>query len=124
MSQATVFVIDDDPACRDSVRELVSAKGLAVAVFGSAAEFLTAFDFTWQGCLVLDLHMPRMNGRVLQQRLHERGIHLPIVFISGSVDIQTAVQAIKDGAVDFLQKPYPENQLLDAIDKALRRNAS
>ena len=68
--------------------------------------------------------MPRMNGRALQERLLELGILMPIVFISGSVDIPTAVQAIKDGAVDFLQKPYPENKLLDAIYKGLRRNAS
>ena len=124
MSQATVFVIDDDAACRDSVRELVSAVGLAVAVFSSAVEFLSAVDTTWHGCLVLDLRMPRMDGRALQKRLHEMDIHLPIVFISGSVDIATAVEAIRDGAVDFLQKPYPENKLLDAIYKALRRNAS
>jgi two-component system response regulator FixJ len=124
VSKATVFVIDDDEACRDSVRELVSAAGLAVAVFSSAAEFLTAFDPAWHGCLVLDLRMPRMNGRALQERLLELGILMPIVFISGSVDTPTAVQAIKDGAVDFLQKPYPENKLLDAIYKGLRRNAS
>lgn len=124
MSQATVFVVDDDAACRDSVRELVSAAGLAVAVFGSAFEFLTAFDPAWQGCLVLDLRMPRMDGRALQERLLELGIHMPIVFISGSVDIPTAVQAIRDGAVDFLQKPYPQNKLLDAIYKALGQNAS
>jgi len=105
VSQATVFVIDDDAACRDSVRELVSAVGLAVAVFSSAVEFLSAVDTTWHGCLVLDLRMPRMDGRALQKRLHEMDIHLPIVFISGSVDIATAVEAIRDGAVDFLQKP-------------------
>jgi FixJ family two-component response regulator len=120
VSEPTVFIIDDDDACRDSIRELVVAVGLAAAVFSSAFEFLADFDFTWHGCLVLDLRMPRMNGLALQKRLQEMGVHIPIVFVSGSVDIPTAVQAIRDGAVDFLQKPYPQQQLLDAIYKALR----
>jgi len=124
VNQPIVFVIDDDAACRDSVHELVSAAGLVAVVFSSAVEFLTAFDSTWRGCLVLDLYMRQMNGRALQERLHEMGIHMPIVFISGSVDIPTAGQAIRDGAVDFLQKPYPANKLLDAIYEALRRIAS
>jgi len=124
LSKATVFVIDDDDACRDSLRELVGAAGLAVVTFSSAIEFLTAFEPTWHGCLVLDLRMPRMDGRALQGRLLELGIQMPIVFISGSVDIPTAVQAIRDGAVDFLQKPYAQNKLLDAINKALRRSDS
>ena len=124
MSEPTVFIIDDDDACRDSIRELVIAVGLAAAVFSSAFEFLAAFDSTWRGCLVLDLRMPRMNGIALQQRLLEMGVRLPIVFISGSVDIPTAVQAVRDGAVDFLQKPYPQQQLLDAIHTALRRNST
>ncbi|MDL9997326.1 response regulator [Variovorax sp. J22P240] len=120
MSEPTVFIIDDDDACRDSIRELVVAVGLAAAVFGSAFEFLAAFDPAWRGCLVLDLRMPWMNGLALQKRLQEMGVQMPIVFVSGSVDISTAVQAIRDGAVDFLQKPYPQQQLLDAIYKALR----
>jgi len=118
--EPTVFIIDDDDACRDSIRELFVGVGLAAAVFSSAFEFLAALDSTWRGCLVLDLRMPSMNGIALQKRLQEMGVHLPIVFVSGSVDIPTAVQAIRDGAVDFLQKPYPQQQLLDAIYKALR----
>lgn len=124
VSEPTVFIVDDDDACRDSIRELVIAVGLAAAVFSSAFEFLAAFDATWRGCLVLDLRMPRMNGIALQQRLLEMGARLPIVFISGSVDIPTAGQAIRDGAVDFLQKPYPQQQLLDAIYTALRRDST
>ena len=89
-SETTVFIIDDDEACRDSIRELVVSDGLAARVFGSAFEFLNALDPTWRGCLVLDLHMPGMNGLSLQKRLHKMGISLPIVFISGSVDIPTA----------------------------------
>ena len=124
LSKPTVFIVDDDDACRDSVRELMISVGLLAAVFSSAFEFLAAFDATWRGCLVLDVRMPRMNGLALQQRLVEMGACLPIVFISGSVDIETAVQAIRDGAVDFLEKPYPQQQLLDAIYTALRRNST
>ena len=121
MSPPTVFVVDDDDACRDAVRELVDADGLEATVFSSAIEFLAALQPTWQGCLVLDLRMPRMNGLTLQKRLREMGVHIPIVFVSGSVDIATAMQAIRDGAVDFLQKPYSKDQLLDAVYKALGR---
>jgi FixJ family two-component response regulator len=121
MSPPTVFVVDDDDACRDAVRELVDADGLEAVVFSSAFEFLAALQPTWHGCLVLDLRMPRMNGVALQKRLQEMGIHIPIVFVSGSVDIATATQAIRDGAVDFLQKPYSKQQLLEAIYKALGR---
>ncbi|MDM0110347.1 response regulator [Variovorax sp. J22R24] len=120
MSEPTVFIIDDDEACRDSIRELVVSVGLLASVFASAFEFLNALNPTWRGCLVLDLHMPGMNGLSLQKRLQEMRVDLPIVFISGSVDIPTAFQAIKDGAVEFLQKPYPQQQLVDAIHKALR----
>ena len=124
LSNPTVFIVDDDDACRDSIRELVVAVGLTAAVFSSAFEFLTALDPTWRGCLVLDLRMPRMDGLALQKRLREMGVQIPIVFISGSVDIPKAVQAIRDGAVDFLQKPYPQQQLLDAVYKALRRDST
>ena len=124
MSEPTVFIVDDDDACRDSMRELVVAVGLGAAVFSSAFEFLSALDRTWRGCLVLDLRMPLMNGLALQNRLHEMGVHIPIVFISGSVDIPSAVQAIRDGAVDFLQKPYRQQQLLDAIYEGLRLDSA
>ena len=124
VSEPTVFIVDDDDACRDSIRELVFAVGLAAAVFSSAFEFLTALDPTWRGCLVLDVRMPGMSGLALQKRLLEMDVRIPIVFVSGSVDIPTAVQVIKDGAVDFLQKPYPQQQLLDAIYKALRWDSS
>jgi len=124
LSEPTVFIVDDDDACRDSVRELVIAVGLTAAVFSSGFEFLAAFDGTWRGCLVLDVRMPRMEGVALQQRLIEMGARLPIVFVSGSVDIETAGQAIRDGAVDFLEKPYRQQQLLDAIYTAPRRDSA
>lgn len=124
MIEQTVFIIDDDEAYRDSVRELVSSIGLATDVHSSALKFLESFDPSRPGCLVLDVRMARMSGLALQQRLVAIGSRIPIVFISGHGDIAMAVKAVKDGAVDFVQKPYREQQLLDAIDEALRRDAA
>jgi two-component system response regulator DctR len=123
MSAATVFIVDDDEAYRDSLVELVASVGLPCRCFASAIDFLAAFDPALPGCLVLDVRMARMSGLQLQARLQALGATLPIVFISGHGDIEMAVKAIKDGAVDFVQKPYREQQLLDAINEALRRDA-
>jgi two-component system response regulator DctR len=124
MAEPTVFIVDDDEAFRDSVKELVSSVGLAAETFRSALEFLDAFDPARPGCLVLDVRMARMSGIALQAKLKEMGARIPIVFISGHGDIEMAVAAVKNGAVDFVQKPYHEQQLLDAIDEALRRDAA
>jgi two-component system response regulator DctR len=123
MTDATVFIVDDDEAYRDSLVELVVSVGLRCECFASALDFLEAFDGGRAGCLVLDVRMARMSGLALQARLNATGAALPIVFISGHGDIDMAVKAIKDGAVDFVQKPYREQQLLDAINEALRRDA-
>jgi len=123
MNEATVFIVDDDEAYRDSLVELVASVGLHCECFASALDFLDAFDAVRAGCLVLDVRMARMSGLQLQARLKAIGAMLPIVFISGHGDIEMAVKAIKDGAVDFVQKPYREQQLLDAINEALRRDA-
>jgi two-component system response regulator DctR len=124
MAEPTVFIIDDDEAYRDSVQELVSSVGLPTETFSSALDFLDVFDPERPGCLVLDVRLARMSGLALQERLAAMGARIPIVFISGHGDIAMAVKAVKDGAVDFVQKPYREQQLLDAIDEALRRNAA
>ena len=121
-ARQTVFIVDDDEAFRDSAKELVSSVGLAAETFRSALEFLEAFDPARPGCLVLDVRMARMSGIALQARFREMGACILIVFISGHGDIAMVVYAIKDGAVDFVQKPYHEQQLLDAIDEALRRD--
>ncbi len=123
MNPATVFIVDDDEAYRDSLVELVSSVGLPNACFASALDFLAAFDAQRAGCLVLDVRMARLSGLELQARLKAMGATIPIVFISGHGDIEMAVKAIKHGAVDFVQKPYREQQLLDAINEALRRDA-
>ena len=123
MTAPTVFIVDDDEAYRDSVRELVGSIGMATQVYCSASDFLDGFDAARPGCLVLDVRMAHMGGIALQQHLKAIGARIPIVFISGHGDIMMAVKAVKEGAVDFVQKPYREQQLLDAIEEALRRDA-
>jgi FixJ family two-component response regulator len=119
MTEPTIFIVDDDEAYRDSLVELVASVGLHCECFASALNFLAAFDPARAGCLVLDVRMARMSGLALQARLKTMGATLPIVFISGHGDLEMAVKAIKDGAVDFVQKPYREQQLLDAIKRGL-----
>ena len=124
MSAPTVFIVDDDEAVRDSIAELVSSVGLRSATFASADAFLDAFDAKAPGCLVLDVRMAHVSGLDLQEKLTAIGARIPIVFISGHGDIPVAIKTIKAGAVDFVQKPYREQQLLDSINEALRQDAA
>jgi two-component system response regulator DctR len=121
--EPTVFVVDDDRGVRNSIAELLLSVGLAVETFESSQSFLDTFDTNRPGCLVLDVRMARMSGLALEAKLSEMGADIPIVFISGHGDISMAVNAIKRGAVDFVPKPYQEQQLLDAVNEALRRDA-
>ena len=123
MTEQTVFVVDDDEAVRDSIKELVESVGLPAETYKSATSFLDSYSEDRPGCLVLDVRMAKMSGIVLQRKLKERGCRLPIVFVSGHGDIDTAVSAVKMGAVDFIQKPYHEHGLLDSINEALRLDA-
>jgi len=124
MNEPTVFIVDDDEAVRDSIGELVGSVGLTATTFGSAQEFLDAYDSESPGCLVLDVRMAHMSGPALQEKLVAMGATIPIVFISGHGDIPIAIKAIKAGAVDFVQKPYRDQQLLDSINEALQRDAA
>lgn len=124
MTEPSVFIVDDDEAVRDSIYELVSSVGLNAEVYASAHQYLETFDPERPGCLVLDVRMAHMSGRALQAKLNEMHARIPIVFISGHSDISIAVKAMKAGAVDFIQKPYHEQQLLDSIDEALRQDAA
>jgi two-component system response regulator DctR len=124
VNEATVFIVDDDEAVRDSIFELCGSVGLKAQTFGSAQDYLDAFDAARPGCLVLDVRMARISGLALRDRLDAMGAQIPIVFISAHGDIGMAVQAVKAGAVDFVQKPYHEQQLLDAINEALVRDAA
>jgi two-component system response regulator DctR len=123
MLDPTVFIVDDDDAVLDSVAELVMSVGLRASTFRSAQQFLETFEAEEPGCLVLDVRMAHKSGLALQEELNAVGAHIPIVFISGHGDISVAIKAIKAGAVDFVQKPYREQQLLDSINEALRRDA-
>ena len=124
MTEPTVCIVDDDDAVRDSIAELVGSIGLAAQAFGSARDFLDAYDPGRPGCLVLDVRMAHMSGPALQEKLLAMGSKLPIVFISGHGDIPVAIKTIKAGAVDFVQKPYRDQQLLDSINDALQRDAA
>ena len=119
----TVFVVDDDPAARDSVAALVTAKGLAVESFESAEAFLASYDRSQGGCLIADLRMDGMDGLQLQQRLIEKGIHLPVILISAYADVPTAVTAMNRGAITFLEKPCGDHELWTNISKAIERDA-
>jgi FixJ family two-component response regulator len=119
---STVFIVDDDPAVRDSLLELVESVGLAGEVFPSATDFLDNYVEDTPGCLVLDVRMAMMSGLVLQKRLNEMGSRIPLIFISGHGDIPMAVRALKAGAMDFIQKPYKNQKLLDSINLALEHD--
>ena len=114
-----VFVVDDDPSIRTAISVLLDTKGVTCRTFGSARGFLDAYAPEMEGCLILDLHLPDIDGLELQRLLKEKRINLPIVFVSGSGSISPAVQAIKGGAQNFLQKPFGEHELLDSIRQAL-----
>jgi two-component system, LuxR family, response regulator FixJ len=115
----TVYIVDDDPGVRDAVALLLRSVGINARTFPSATDFLQTFDPTAPGCLVLDLRMPGMSGRELQKRLLVTGSRLPIIFVTAHGDVPTAVDAVKDGAVDFIQKPFSDQKLLDMIHEAL-----
>ncbi|HUO95910.1 MAG TPA: response regulator FixJ [Steroidobacteraceae bacterium] len=119
---ATVFVVDDDDAVRTSLRLLLKSVGLPVETFAAAQEFLDNFDADRAGCLVLDIRMPGMSGLELQQRLNEIHAIIPIVFITGHGDVPMAVEAMQHGAVDFIQKPFRDQDLIDRINQALEKD--
>lgn len=121
-SEPTVFVVDDDPAVLDSLSELLESVGLRVATYPSAGAFLDSFDPERPGCLVLDIRMPGMSGLDLQEVLVERQALLPIIFITGHGDVPMAVHAMKHGAVEFILKPFRDQDLLDRIERALADN--
>ena len=124
MQEQTVFIVDDDDAVRDSIKELVESVGLQAEGYDSALAFLDAFESQRPGCLVLDVRMAEMSGLVLQERLNELEASIPVILLTGHGDVPMAVQAMRSGAVDFIQKPYREQALLDSINAALARDAA
>jgi len=121
--EQTVFIVDDDVAVRDSLALLLGLKGYRTAIFSSAEDFLAAYRKDWRGCLVLDIKMGGMSGLELQSRLASQAIEMPIVIITGHGDAASARTALKSGAVDFLEKPLDEEQLVAAVGSALERDA-
>jgi two-component system, LuxR family, response regulator FixJ len=121
---ATVFVVDDDDAVRNSLRLLLKSVGLPVTLYASAQEFLSAYQLGHPGCLVLDIRMPGMSGLDLQRHLSLRGAIIPIVFITGHGDVPMAVDAMQQGAFDFLQKPFRDQDLIDRVQRAFEKDAT
>ena len=114
-----VYIVDDDEAVRESLALLLDSMDQNCQSFNSAVDFLDAYSVDMNGCLVLDIRMPGMNGLELQKQLNVQGCILPIIFVTGHGDVPMAVEAMQHGAVDFIQKPYREQDLLDKINMAL-----
>ena len=121
-SPGTVFVVDDDRGVREAIGSLVRSVGLQVRLFDSAQAFLVSPKPDAPACLVLDIRMPGLGGLDVQQQLPDSGIHLPIIFLTGHGDIPMSVRAMKAGAVDFLTKPVRDQDLLDAIQRAIEHD--
>jgi two-component system, LuxR family, response regulator FixJ len=119
----TVFVVDDEPAIRTSLQWLIETLAVPVRTFPSAASFLAAYQDALPGCLILDLRMPDMNGLELQQELIRRGFDIPVIVLTGYGDIPSAVRALKNGAMEFLEKPVDDEALLELIRRALALDA-
>src|SRR5436305_8149477 len=117
-----VFVVDDDPSVRRAIQRLVESIGLQVELFASAQEFLRSKRPDAPSCLVLDIRLPGISGLDFQRQLAEANIHIPIIFITAHGDIPMSVRAMKAGAVEFLAKPFHDQDLLDAIEAALERD--
>ncbi|AMQ90395.1 MULTISPECIES: response regulator FixJ [Marinobacter] len=120
--QQTVYVVEDDEAVRDSLELLLKSDGKPVKTYESAGSFLADYSDQMAGCIVLDIRMPGMDGMELQKKLNDKHSILPIIFVTGHGDVPMAVDAMKEGAVDFIQKPYREEALLEKIEAALEQD--
>lgn len=118
----TIFIVDDDEDVRDSLVELFGSLGLQAKSYESATGFLDDYNSEESGCLLTDVRMPGMSGIELQQKLNENEVIIPVVIMTGHGDVQMAVQAMKDGAYEFLQKPFRDQELIDCISKALAQD--
>jgi len=117
---ATIYVVDDDDGMRRALGTLLGTVGYKTALFALPSEFLARFKADTPGCLILDIRMPEMSGLEVQQQLNRAGAMLPVIFITGHGDVPMAVQAMKEGAFQFIQKPFRDQELLDHINHALQ----
>jgi two-component system, LuxR family, response regulator FixJ len=124
MKEPLVFVVDDDAAVRSSLSLLLKSTGHPAATCESAQQFLAAYRDTQPGCLLLDVRMPGLSGPDLQRELNERGATIPVIFMSGHADVPMAVEAMRCGAFDFVQKPFRDQELLDRVERALKADAT
>lgn len=119
---ATIFVVDDDTSVRTALKRLIRSLGFTVEAFDSAQAFLDREDHDGPACLILDIRMPGTSGIELQKQLTETGVHIPIIFITGHGNVQMSVKAMKAGALDFIEKPFDDQTLIDAIHTAIARS--
>lgn len=119
----TVFIVDDEAAVAESLRWLIESVGLRVETFSTASKFLARYRPQDPGCLVLDVRMPAMSGLQLQERLNADAVSLPVIFITGHGGVETAVRALKGGAIDFIEKPFDDQRMLDLVHKAIAIDA-
>jgi two-component system, LuxR family, response regulator FixJ len=117
---ATIFVVDDDDGMRRALGTLLGTVGYRTELFARPSEFLARFNVDQPGCLILDIRMPEMSGLEVQQQLNRVGAMLPVIFITGHGDVPMAVQAMKEGAFQFIQKPFRHQELVDHINHALQ----
>ena len=120
----TVFIIDDDRSMRQAIQDLVESVGLRAEAFATGREFISGQRTGDPSCLVLDVRLPQMSGLDFQRQLAEAGIQIPIIFITAHGDVPMSVRALKSGAVEFLTKPFRDQDLLDAIQQALQRDSA
>lgn len=121
-TEAIVYVVDDDQSIREALDSLIRSTGMKVETFASAREFLSYKHLNIPSCLILDIRMPELSGLDLQQRMSKVNIDIPIIFITGHGDIPTSVRAMKAGAVEFLTKPFNDQELLDAIAQTIEHD--
>ena len=119
-TKQTVYIVDDDQAIRYAMEMLMRSVGLSFEIFHSADDFLVDYSNERAGCLVLDIRMPGLGGLELQEKLLELGSSLPIIFITGHGDVPMPVEAMQKGAVDFIQKPFRDQELLDRVAEAMK----